>query len=83
MEHFNTSMIRLYLAFATPLQGPHPGPHSRWPAGRDRVRDERGDVPGWVMITVMTVALVGVIWGVADTQLSKLLKDALAGLTKG
>ncbi len=41
------------------------------------VRDERGDVPGWVMITVMTAALVAVIWGVADEQLTNLLTEAL------
>lgn len=40
-------------------------------------RDERGDVPGWVMITVMTAALVAVIWGVADDQLTSLLTEAL------
>ena len=40
-------------------------------AGRARIRrDERGDVPGWVLITVMTVALVGAIWAVADDQLT-------------
>ena len=26
---------------------------------------ERGDVPGWVLITLMTAALVVLIWGVA------------------
>ena len=34
-----------------------------------RVRDERGDVPGWVLVTVMTAGLVMVIWGVAEGQL--------------
>ena len=28
-------------------------------------RDERGDVPGWVLVTVMTAGLVTVLWGVA------------------
>ena len=28
-------------------------------------RTERGDVPGWVLITVMTAGLVVVIWRVA------------------
>ena len=32
--------------------------------GRDR--DERGDVPGWVLVTVMTAGLVAIIWGVAE-----------------
>lgn len=46
-------------------------------------RDERGDVPGWVMITVMTVAVVGGIWAIADEQLTKMLKDALGSVGKG
>ena len=40
-------------------------------------RDERGDVPGWVLITVMTAGLVMAIWGLADDQLRQMLKDAL------
>ena len=39
--------------------------------------DERGDVPGWVLVTVMTAGLVAVIWGVADDQLTQLLRSAL------
>ena len=42
-----------------------------------RVRDERGDVPGWVLVTVMTAGLVAVIWGIADDQLRDLLRSAL------
>jgi hypothetical protein len=42
-----------------------------------RARDERGDVPGWVLVTVMTAGLVAVIWGVADDQLLDLLRSAL------
>ncbi len=38
---------------------------------------ERGDVPGWVLITVMTAGLVAVIWGVAEDQLRDLLRNAL------
>ena len=38
---------------------------------------ERGDVPGWVLITVMTAGLVVLLWGVAGDQLSRMLKTAL------
>ena len=41
------------------------------------VRDERGDVPGWVLVTVMTAGLVMAIWGLADDQLQQLLTKAL------
>ena len=48
-----------------------------WIAIVGRARDERGDVPGWVLVTVMTAGLVAVIWGVADDQLVDLLRSAL------
>lgn len=43
---------------------------------RHRV-DERGDVPGWVLITVMTAGLVVVLTGIATGGLSDLLNNAL------
>jgi hypothetical protein len=45
--------------------------------GRHRPRDERGDVPGWVLITVMTAGLVAALWAIAGPQLSQMLRDAL------
>jgi len=44
---------------------------------RTHRRDERGDVPGWVLVTVMTAGLVMVIWGVAEDQLRSMLTSAL------
>jgi len=41
------------------------------------VRDQRGDVPGWVLVTVMTAGLVMAIWGLADDQLRQMLQRAL------
>lgn len=41
---------------------------------------ERGDVPGWVLITVMTAGLVMVIWSMARTQLTQMLRDALSSV---
>jgi hypothetical protein len=48
-----------------------------WPVLRRLVPlgGERGDVPGWVLITAMTVALVMLIWGVA----SDALRDIITG----
>lgn len=40
-------------------------------------RNDRGDVPGWVLITVMTAGLVAVIYGVAREELRDLLRSAL------
>jgi hypothetical protein len=46
----------------------------------ERVRDERGDVPGWVMITVMTAGLVAALWAVAGPELERMLRDALSSV---
>ena len=40
-------------------------------------RDERGDVPGWVLVTVMSAALVGVLYQFAGDQLKTMLDNAL------
>ena len=42
-----------------------------------RPRDERGDVPGWVLVTVMTAGLVGALWKLAGPQLNSMLTSAL------
>lgn len=39
---------------------------------------ERGDVPGWVLITLMTAALVAAIWAVANEALLNLFNQAMA-----
>ncbi|GAA3593313.1 hypothetical protein [Kribbella ginsengisoli] len=38
---------------------------------------ERGDVPGWVLITVMTAGLVVAIWAIAGPKLADMLGKAL------
>jgi hypothetical protein len=40
--------------------------------------DERGDVPGWVLIVLMTSALVVAIWGVARDRLVAIVSTALS-----
>jgi hypothetical protein len=42
---------------------------------------DRGDVPGWVLVTIMTAGLVTALWVVADDQLTRLLENALSGVT--
>jgi len=39
--------------------------------------DDRGDVPGWVLVTLMTAALVVVIWAVAGPALVDLFEQAI------
>ena len=43
-----------------------------------RVASERGDVPGWVLIVLMTSALVVAIWGVARDRLVDIVSSALS-----
>jgi hypothetical protein len=42
--------------------------------GGDR---QRGDVPGWVLITLMTAGIVTALWVVAEPTLRNLLTNAL------
>ena len=39
---------------------------------------ERGDVPGWVMITMMSAILVAAILAIAQPALIKMFNDAIA-----
>lgn len=41
------------------------------------VRDEDGDVPGWVLVTLMTAGLVVLIWAVAGPALTALFEQAI------
>ena len=48
---------------------------------RSLVSDERGDVPGWVLITLMTAGLVIIIWGLAGPALSSVFEQAIERVT--
>ncbi|MDN5768159.1 MAG: hypothetical protein L0H96_21010 [Humibacillus sp.] len=42
---------------------------------------DRGDVPGWVLITLMTAGLVTAIWAIAGPQLTALFENAIKGVS--
>ena len=42
-----------------------------------RLKDDRGDVPGWVLVVLMTTGLVTAIWTIAAPRLSAILKNSL------
>lgn len=44
---------------------------------RDLAQPDRGDVPGWVLITIMTAGLVTALWAIAGPRLGELLSNAL------
>ncbi len=50
-------------------------------AARFTKSDERGDVPGWVMITVMTAALVVALLAVAAPKLTDAFSSAISSIT--
>ena len=55
----------------------------KWVANRLSLRlmGERGDVPGWVLITLMTAGLVILIWALAGPALSEIFQNAIAKVT--
>ncbi|MBE8146665.1 hypothetical protein IOD13_11600 [Brevibacterium casei] len=70
---------------------PCPPPTHRWsppadrhrprfglfPARTDRDRPDRGDVPGWVLITLMTAGLVVALWALAGEAFTTMFEDAM------
>jgi len=44
-------------------------------------RDDRGDVPGWVLITLMTAGLVILIWALAGPALQGVFQQAIDRVT--
>jgi hypothetical protein len=39
--------------------------------------DDRGDVPGWVLVVLMTTGLVTAIWTIAAPRLTAILRNSL------
>lgn len=64
MHHLYRSLLRAQFAAANLLDD----------SGRRR---ERGDVPGWVLITLMTAGLVAVLWTVAEDQFQVMFQRAM------
>lgn len=52
-------------------------PTTTWLRLRRRIREERGDVPGWVLITIMSAGIVAVLWPFAEGFLMDILQAAL------
>lgn len=71
---------------ATTGSGATAGPDRAHPAGTHHVDPpavgvgdgrDRGDVPGWVLVTLMTAGLVLGLWAVADTALTQMFTEAM------
>jgi len=50
---------------------------------RDIRAEDRGDVPGWVLITAMTAGLVIAIWALAGSTLSQVFTHAVNSVLTG
>ena len=42
-----------------------------------KFQEDRGDVPGWVLVVLMTTGLVTAIWTIAAPRLTAILKNSL------
>lgn len=56
-------------------------PTTLLPRLRRLLAAERGDVPGWVLVTLMTAGLVVALWAVAGPALTQVFTDAIAKVT--
>ena len=45
------------------------------------LNSERGDVPGWVLVVLMTTGLVTAIWTIAAPRLTSILKNSLDSMS--
>ena len=52
-------------------------------ATRGLRRGDRGDVPGWVLVTLMTAGLVLVLWGIARDRLAEVFNHAIDSVLGG
>ncbi len=61
LDHLRTLLVSIHLMSAP----------------RSRPDAERGDVPGWVLITIMTAGIVAVLWQFAEPYLRDVLAESL------
>ena len=70
MKAIATSLVKAEITFREKLTTTHKNFYAR-------LRNERGDVPGWVLVVLMTTGLVTAIWTIAAPRLTAILKNSL------
>lgn len=45
------------------------------------IRSDRGDVPGWVLVVLMTAGLVTGIWALAGPKLTQIMMNSLDAIS--
>jgi hypothetical protein len=62
-------------------QSEDPGAFNHRTAREPLLADDRGDVPGWVLITLMTAGLVVLLWTIAGPALESVFEQAISRVT--
>jgi len=70
MKSLLTKLVKVEIIFRSELTRIHKNFYAS-------LRDERGDVPGWVLVVLMTTGLVTAIWTIAAPRLTAILKNSL------
>jgi hypothetical protein len=71
MERINRELVTIYLSLIRKLE--------LFKSTRffQALKDQRGDVPGWVLVVLMTTGLVTAIWTIAAPRLTAILRNSL------
>jgi len=70
MKSISKTLINGELLFRAKLEQAHKNFYAK-------LRNEQGDVPGWVLVVLMTTGLVTAIWTIAAPRLTTILKNSL------
>jgi hypothetical protein len=70
MKSISKSLVKSELLFCAKLELAHKYFYAK-------LRNEQGDVPGWVLVVLMTTGLVTAIWTIAAPRLTAILKNSL------
>jgi hypothetical protein len=71
MDRVNRELVAIYLILMRKLE--------QFKSMRfiEALKDQRGDVPGWVLVVLMTTGLVTAIWTIAAPRLTAILRNSL------
>lgn len=70
--YVSQGMVRLHIRISSMVQ-----PIREKMAVKNSGDSERGDVPGWVLVVLMTTGLVTAIWTIAAPRLTAILRNSL------
>ena len=71
MERVNRELVSVYLVLVRKVE------QLKSTRFFQALKDQRGDVPGWVLVVLMTTGLVTAIWTIAAPRLTAILRNSL------